>query len=282
MRVAPSNPGGDIADHQGMAINVIAAAGGAGEMPSEIVLAPAPLDLSPEDAPGLVAMAEPPALPPAASLSVDPLPVDPVPVAPMPVAPATVDPAPEVLSDAPTSLQDSPDMLVLPAETAPATTGDAVAMALAEALAGDVEPLAPTEAVRPAEEGAVSSSGPMTRSVRPMPRPDFGATALAQSDPAVAVLAAPELDVASLAAGTRLVQLGAFDSAEVARGEWAKLTARFGDLMSGKSVVIQSAQSGGRTFFRLRAHGFGGEDDARRFCAALLAENAPCIPVVHR
>ena len=47
-------------------------------------------------------------------------------------------------------------------------------------------------------------------------------------------------------------------------------------------MVVQSAQSGGRTFYRLRAHGFAGEDDARRFCAALLAENAACIPVAQR
>ena len=61
-----------------------------------------------------------------------------------------------------------------------------------------------------------------------------------------------------------------------------KLQSRFGDLIATKSMVVQSAQSGGRTFYRLRAHGFTGEDDARRFCAALLAENAACIPVAQR
>ena len=85
-----------------------------------------------------------------------------------------------------------------------------------------------------------------------------------------------------LPAGTRLVQLGAFDNEDQARGEWDRLAARFGDLMVGKSRVVQSAQSGGRTFYRLRAHGFDGEDDARRFCSALVAENAECIPVALR
>ena len=59
----------------------------------------------------------------------------------------------------------------------------------------------------------------------------------------------------------------------------------FGALSSiaaGKAMVIQAAESGGRTFFRLRAHGFENEDDARRFCSALVAENASCIPVAHR
>jgi hypothetical protein len=52
--------------------------------------------------------------------------------------------------------------------------------------------------------------------------------------------------------------------------------------MGGKSLVIQPAQSGGKTFFRLRAHGFATDDDTRRFCTAMVAENATCIPVVQR
>ena len=90
------------------------------------------------------------------------------------------------------------------------------------------------------------------------------------------------MDPAALEPGTRLVQFGAFDSDKEARAEWLRLAGRFGDLMAGKAMVIQAAESGGRTFFRLRAHGFENEDDARRFCSALVAENASCIPVAHR
>jgi hypothetical protein len=49
--------------------------------------------------------------------------------------------------------------------------------------------------------------------------------------------------------------------------------------MAEKAMVVQPAESGGRTFYRLRAHGFEGEDDARRFCSAFVSENAVCIPV---
>ena len=38
-----------------------------------------------------------------------------------------------------------------------------------------------------------------------------------------------------------------------------------------------SATSGGRTFYRLRAMGFEDLSDARRFCSALVAENAECM-----
>ena len=53
MRVPPATPGGEIADHQGMAVNVIAERGAVEVLPDEIVLAPAPVELTAEDEPGL-------------------------------------------------------------------------------------------------------------------------------------------------------------------------------------------------------------------------------------
>ena len=50
--------------------------------------------------------------------------------------------------------------------------------------------------------------------------------------------------------------------------------------MDGKERLIQQAESGGQPFFRLRATGFEDMADARRFCSALVAEDAACIPVV--
>jgi hypothetical protein len=88
-----------------------------------------------------------------------------------------------------------------------------------------------------------------------------------------------EIDAALIPSGTRVAQLGAFDDPEVARQEWAQLQARFAPYMAGKSRVVQQAQSGGRVFYRLRAMGFTDLADARRFCSALMAEDADCIPV---
>jgi hypothetical protein len=264
MRVAPSNPGGNVADHQGMAVNVIAAAGGAGGMPAQIMLAPAPMDLAAEDAPGLS--------PADADAPAEPVPGQ------LPAMPLFVDPQ---ASDRDLLALEQPGALILPPEPAQdaISTEDAVAMALAEAL-GDALPLAMLD--DPAEPQAQATSGD-SGSVRPRPRPQFAFGAVSDVPHASTIASTgPEIDPATLAVGTRLVQLGAFDSPEIARSEWRKLGERFGDLMTGKTLVVQSAQSGGRTFYRLRAHGFGGEDDSRRFCAALLAENAACIPVAHR
>ncbi|MDR7125188.1 SPOR domain-containing protein [Pseudotabrizicola sp. 4114] len=271
MRVAPSNPGGDIADHQGMAVNVVAAAGGAAPLPEEIILAPAPVELSAEDAPGLSAVDPIPEAAASAPSAGEP-----------PMTEAAVASALAVATaETPAPLSPTPEA----GANAPAVTEDAVAMALAEAL-GDAMPLAPLadlpeEAALPEADGLAAEGA--VGSVRPRPRPQTGMQSAPTAEPvSVAVSVGPEIDPTTLTAGTRLVQLGAFDSPEIARAEWIKLRDRFGDLMTGKSLVVQSAQSGGRTFYRLRAHGFEGEDDARRFCAALLAENAACIPVVHR
>ncbi len=89
-------------------------------------------------------------------------------------------------------------------------------------------------------------------------------------------------NVSSVPVGTRLVQLGAYDSETIAAIEWDKLISKHGDLLTGKKRLIQSAESGGRTFFRLRAMGFNDVEDSRNLCSALLARGTPCIPVSAR
>jgi hypothetical protein len=115
-------------------------------------------------------------------------------------------------------------------------------------------------------------------SIRPKARPGARAGGPGCQEARVPLPAPNEVDPATLAPGTRLVQFGTFDTAEEARAEWTRLQGRFGDLMAGKAMVVQPAESGGRTFYRLRAHGFEDEDDARRFCSAFVAENAVLHP----
>ncbi len=76
------------------------------------------------------------------------------------------------------------------------------------------------------------------------------------------------------------MQLGAFDSEAIARSEWERLSRQFSSFLDGKQRLIQQAERGGRTFYRLRAVGFADLADTRRFCAALTAEGAGCVPVV--
>lgn len=246
MRIAPDNPGGDVADYQGLAVNEVAEAGSAAPPPERLILAPRPVDLAMEDVAGLAGMPVPDSIPVAAPIA-------------------------------------DPDLSLAaePVAESANPTEIAVEAALAEALGLEVfaaaevpslDSLSPELAEEFAPEGAI------TRSVRPRSRPDRAAAPVA----AVAVAAANEMDPATLPAGTRLVQFGAFDTVDEARGEWVRLSGRFTDLMAGKSMVVQAAESSGRTFYRLRAHGFDDEADARRFCSAFIAENAACIPVAQR
>lgn len=248
LRIAPDAPGGEVVLHQGLSVNAVAAAGTAMPLAESLVLAPRPVELALDDEPGLVG----------ADL-------------------ATGEPEGSLLADV---MLDNAAVFPVPV---PQTQQDAVAMALAEALADGVEPLMPLSELSDTaviELASVDSFGGTSRSPRPIRRPQDQMSAVAAPAPAAA--ASVEIDPATIAAGTRLAQLGAFDDVETAKAEWTKLQTRFAELLASKSMVVQAAQSGGRTFYRLRAHGFADEDEARRFCAALLAENAACIPVAHR
>lgn len=292
LRIAPENPGGEVALHQGLSVNAVAAAGTAMPLPDTLKLAPREVELAAEDEAGLAVLSALPAAP-AETVGDAPLAVAALPELGANAAPVEIA-APEALEPAPADVASDLAPLV-EAEPLPATQEDAVAAALAAALAdtGDVA----------AEADAGSEAGlAVAKSLRPPARPVRSDAAVVAEAPVaetpvaeVAVAAAPvstdeqiasvapsEIDPSTIVTGTRLVQLGAFDDDAGARAEWAKLQGQFPELIGGKAMVVQSAQSGGRTFFRLRAHGFADEDEARRFCAALLAENASCIPVAQR
>lgn len=194
-----------------------------------------------------------------------------------------------VLAPRPTNLADE-DLTVAGLTAPPPEMPEAEAIAAEDAIeAGAVEAAVEEAIEAPVDVAAAAPIGPPARlspELRPMPRPARVSRAAAAAAPAtltpasVTAAAVPEeIDPARLKPDARLVQLGAFDDAETARREWQRLAARFGTYLGGKSRVIQQAQSGGRTFYRLRAAGFADDGDARRFCAALLAEQAACIPV---
>ena len=122
------------------------------------------------------------------------------------------------------------------------------------------------------------SLGGVSQSLRPQMRPGWFQPAQASVPRAVVDVAA-----ANLQADTPMVQLGAFESANIAKSEWVRISAIFGTFFDGKSRVVQRrATSGGKVFYRLRAVGFADMNAARRFCSALKAENTDCIRVAAR
>lgn len=201
MREQPSDPGGRSAAHQGLTVNSVAADGMATGPADRLILAPPPLDLTPDDVPRA--------------------------------------------ADASASSEDDPS----------------------------------------AEPDQASAEDGLRRSVRPRLRPDVPeavAFAVASVRNRNRNAPAEEVEADTISQGTRLAQLGVFESADIAREEWQRMTSRFEDYLEGKQRVVQRTESGGRTFFRLRAMGFADLGEARRFCSALAAENAECIPVLAR
>lgn len=254
MRIAPADPGGAIADHLGLAVNELAETGAAAPPPDRLILAPRPMELQPEDAAGLAGMTQP-GLTEAS--------------APTGALPADRDLA---LAAAPPTESADPTEIAIDAALAEAL-GEIPDAALYEPA--DIEPA--DMPIPELEEAALVPEGAILASIRPKARPR--APALSTTAP---LPGATEVDPATIPPGTRLVQFGTFDTADEARAAWGELQVRFGELMAGKAMVVQPAESGGRTFYRLRGHGFDGEDDARRFCSAFVTEGATCIPVPHK
>ena len=285
MRVAPENPGGEIASNIGLSVNSVPAIGGAAEPEDRLVLAPSNVALEAEDL-EMVPTAE------AAEVAPTQAPEETI-----------VEPIPATLNEE--AAADTPDVvaaLTTPVDPSTPLTADDV-LALADQIAAGATPLSDlaegeTAPIEIAVNGVsvdpniIPDAVPGVRhSLRPSVRP----AALRTAAPAVTPASAPatqtaapqatvtgEVTTAAIPVGTKLVQLGAFDSADIAATEWARLTGQFPEFFDGKDQIIQEAASGGRTFYRLRAKGFVDLSDARRFCSAMSAEGAACIPVVVR
>lgn len=279
MRIQPDDPGGVAAAHQGLAVNAVAAEGHAEGPVEQIALAPSPVALAEDDAPARsgAATAEVSAVPGAER--------DDAPEADLAAEATAFTPEVDLADDA-----DGMD------------AATAVALALAEAATSGAAPLSGEQselALTPEAEARLARAAIPTipvsvpgvvRSPRPAPRPDDIVARAAASPVEIALASASaaagpvvrEVDAAEIPVGTRLVQLGAYESADVARTEWGRIAGRFSDFFEDKDRVIEKAQSGGKTFYRLRAMGFADVADIRHFCATLAAGQADCIPVVTR
>jgi hypothetical protein len=265
MRIAPEDPGGSTAAYQGLAVNAIAAEGTAAAPADRVVLAPAEVNLTEEDRSMSALLPDAPAAP---------------------IAEVAAQPLSAIDLAVAAALGESPDVL-LGTTSEDVTSEEAfveepVDEPVAEALVEGVE----EEAVDAVAVAATDAKGVLAVSPRPAPRPGRAlGTQVASLDPAAGLppsRAVTEVDPASLPEGARLVQLGAFPTADVAREEWDIVAARFADFMEGKGRVIEEAEAGGRIFYRLRVSGFEDLADSRRFCAVLVAGEASCIPVAAR
>ncbi len=270
MRVAPENPGGAVAENQGLAVNRLAEGEEAAPVPDELVLAPPPIDF--EDVPELEQAFESAsaATPDPVVEEVAPV-VDEVAVEEAPVTPEDTEALIERL------LAEAQPLDVVEDSTLPNATEEPELVARADTIPISVPGVrrSPRPTSRPAGLQARAEAA-----VAAAPVEEEVAAAATADEP----IGADEFELAAseLETGTRLVQLGAFDTPDLARAEWQRLAQNYPDFFLGRARVIEQASSGGQSFYRLRAHGFGDLSASRRFCAALVAQGAACIPVTVR
>ncbi len=243
-RVAPAEPGGLQAEHQGLEVNRVLS----GQAPSARPVAATtsvPEVLTAEDAPKAELAAE---------------------VARLAESTEIRAPRPE----------EMPELAA-----APTIQSELAAMVASAA------PLDATAVVAPEVGQAVPGARPMGRPAnlapaRQRPAVEKVARKTAAIAPAAATAATPVAaarEVKSLGPGSRLVQLGAYDSEELARKAWNQLVARQGDLLASKSLYVERATSNARVFYRLRVAGFQDTEQTRAMCEALRARGIDCIPV---
>ncbi len=283
-RVAPDEPGGEVAEHQGLAVNAIQAEGEDEPVPERLVLAPgaqglASDDMAPRGEGDVVARAD---AEPARGTAIGPAPGSAV----------------VMLASAETGAAEARPWGGARIDSQP--EADPIEAALAEAL-GLPAPEAEADAAPHADAAAVvAPGGGVERSPRPSSRPEAPAADGAALDPtpvaarvvepapvaagiaAPAPVAAGVAEPTAMAAGTWLVQLGAYPAEAVARAEWTRLASAQDAYLSDLAPVVSRASSGGRDFWRLRAGGFAQAAQARRLCAALTAEGLDCVPVMVR
>lgn len=249
LRIQPEDPGGRPADHQGFAVNDVVSDGAASPSAQTLILAPDPQELTSDDA---------------------------------------------AFGDLPIGQADGADDMEQPVlDIADATTPEEqreAVLGIADQLIAEQQEQ--TEAIEDAGNTAILAAvleaatiADATGAPSSSPFPQLRPAGVRQASSSAQTVSTPIVrDVAASAVpdGSRLVQLGAFQSEYVARGEWERMAKLFPGYLDDKSRVIQEAESGGKTFYRLRAMGFEDIEDARRFCAAFKSRNVDCVPVLVR
>lgn len=238
-RVAPEDPGGFTAAHQGFSVNSIASDVEQPPLADRVVLAPPPVRPTGDDL---------------AAAGVERSDA---------VRSAVAGALSEILGEGDAAGASGP------ADAAGAAP-DAVSDSTIRAAPGAAAPALPRPAPRPRATDVVTRAVATPQDLG-MVRP-AAATAIR---PAV-------VRGGAIPPGTRLVQLGTFETEAQAEAGWAALAERFGAYLGGHPPIIEPAEYGGTQVYRLRAGGFADLAEARALCAVFLDQSADCIPVLTR
>jgi hypothetical protein len=269
LRIAPTNPGGEVSANTGLSVNHISAKGEAAPSEDALLLAPQNSVIEPGD---LVT----PVLPEELETTI--------------TASFSADDFDEILvSDGGTLLPQATEAGATE-QIIPVSVDQAQILALVEQITSDESDATPRVIAADESDDLISEVIPasvpgLTRTILPKARPDTLLASLvieAEEDRTASPTQASLVYSQAVPIGTDLIQLGAFSTAEIAADEWSRLSQLYPAYLGNKTRVILEASSGGVSFYRLRAMGFSGADEARRLCSAFLTQNVECTPVSMR
>ena len=134
------------------------------------------------------------------------------------------------------------------------------------------------------DPGRAAIDRALTPQATPAPKPAKLASASASSTSAPApAKAKPAADDAKLAAATAplhgaSVQIGAFQSMDIANKQYANVASSYGLFLSGTAKHVEPVTSAnGATLYRTAFTGFESKDKAHAFCDALKAAGHDCL-----
>ncbi len=219
-------------------------------------------------------------------------------------APTTLAPEAAPLTEEDISLRDLEDILGVPEPTAAAVPRAAIPLAAPDGtVVPDTRPAPGASAPVPLPPAKVEPAPERTAALPPEPEPepeaeaDPGAPAPRVSPiaprrpdnlPARVAAAQREAieDVAALrtrAARSRFqIQLGAYKTEGEVHDEWRRISGDNTDLLNNRALAVQTTQSGGITWYRLRVGPFESQAEALSLCEALHAREQRCIAVRNR
>jgi hypothetical protein len=126
--------------------------------------------------------------------------------------------------------------------------------------------------VKPVVKGRVAPSAPAARRPGFVERPTD-----IKGEVEIIAAAGPSAAKPSASASGWSVQVLSGSSEEKTLNDWKALVSRHPALLKSQSYSVQKAVVGGRTFYRLRATGFGSSKSAGDFCAKLKSYNISCF-----
>ena len=257
-RERPVDPGGVQVAHQGMAVNEVLGGSESADPVQSAALAPETSGLTADDQPSLPDIETLDSVTPNAESGEVTAEARGT-FAPLPSATEQTDTLAEPVAPAETTMLDIPRPVRR--ETTPgassdidAALSDAIAAALAQAETGEAPAALTTTEATPTEAMATLATA-------------------TEDGPG---------DTPAVPLGTRMIQLGAFDTEAASFVAWDTLSAAHPQLFATMERFVERRQAGGRVFYRLRAQGCTDLAEARAMCAALLARQVQCITVTAR